>query len=150
MEFIEVTDRGTKGKGVRAMKSFDPGEIVLTFEGKKIVPEPGEHTLQIGLGEHLVVEAPGRYVNHSCTPNCGIVGKLCLVAMRPIAKDEEITFDYAMTELSPVSQRTKCLCGTKRCRGRMTGFNGLSKALKNEYGDYISDYLREYEIEQTS
>lgn len=40
------------------------------------------------------------YVNHSCSPNCGVrlndAGAYDFVAREPIAAGEEITFDYAM------------------------------------------------------
>ena len=41
---------------------------------------------------------PADFVNHSCDPNCGIVGAVLLVARRAIEAGEEICFDYAMTD----------------------------------------------------
>jgi len=40
----------------------------------------------------------GDLVNHSCDPNCGLVGAVLVVAMRDIEPGEEITFDYAMSD----------------------------------------------------
>lgn len=72
----------------------------------------------------------GRYINHSCDPNCevipvrvnSIVPKLCVFAKWNIEVDEEITFDYGDGELgfSPteegVHKKKKCLCNLANCR----------------------------------
>ncbi|XP_022824382.1 probable histone-lysine N-methyltransferase set-23 [Spodoptera litura] len=68
----------------------------------------------------------GRYVNHSCDPNCNIVPvrsgspipKLCLFACKDISPDEEITFHFGLDdETVNESDRIKCLCGAQNCRG---------------------------------
>lgn len=70
----------------------------------------------------------GRYINHSCDPNCHIVPirsgscipKLCIFACKDISPDEEITFQYGSddeTETVNESDRVKCLCGAQNCRG---------------------------------
>ncbi len=64
----------------------------------------------------------GRFINHSCEPNCMIEiwtvdGRLRvgIFATKDVEKDEELNFDY---QWSP-SRRppTKCHCGTQSCRG---------------------------------
>jgi hypothetical protein len=61
------------------------------------------------------------YVNHSCDPNCGIRGEISYVAMRLIKVGEELTIDYAMLDDEPYEFR--CTCGSKNCRGIVTGFD---------------------------
>lgn len=143
MKHTYVKDDPRKGKALHAARAFNRGEIVLTFEGAEVLATNGPHTLQIGFGEHLVVDEPGRYVNHSCDPNCGILGVRTLVALRLIEKDEELTFDYAMSELETVLDGKKCLCGSAQCRGVITGYRGLPQALKAKYRAHVSHYLRE-------
>ena len=43
---------------------------------------------------------PGDMINHSCEPNCGLLGQMLLVAMRDIARGEELCFDYATCDAS--------------------------------------------------
>lgn len=58
------------------------------------------------------------YCNHSCSPNAESNGK-GLVAMRDIARDEEITVDYA--RLSAASWSMTCNCGADNCSGTVRG-----------------------------
>ena len=136
---IELRDCKEKGKGIYATSEFNVDEEVLTLQGTS-TNERGTHTLQVGMLEHLLVGEPWRYVNHSCNPNCGIKNRRTLVAMRHIKKGEEITFDYAMTELE-LQNSFQCLCGSDICRGQIGGFKNLPEELKKKYQGYISDYL---------
>lgn len=74
----------------------------------------------------------GRYINHSCEPNCQIlpvrcgrpIPKLSIFAIRDISPDEEVTFHYGSNDNSnPVSETetelTRCLCKAKTCSGFM-------------------------------
>lgn len=67
----------------------------------------------------------GRYINHSCEPNCLVVPvrvdnpipKLAIFACSDIEVGNEITFDYGPHGLTSTnSNRKKCLCGMKLCR----------------------------------
>lgn len=141
MKFI-VKKTDNREKGVFASKNIKKGEEVLSFRGNKIVKKRDHHTLQIGLRKHFIVLPPEKYVNHSCCPTCGIKNNKTLIAIKQIKKGEEITFDYAMTE-SKLSGM-KCLCGNKKCRGKIFGFLQLNEKEKNKYKKYCSDYLKQY------
>ncbi|XP_055387461.1 probable histone-lysine N-methyltransferase set-23 [Condylostylus longicornis] len=74
----------------------------------------------------------GRYINHSCDPNCDIISvridcpipKLAVFAKRNIKAMEELFFDYGEgfinedSSFSPV----KCLCNTEKCRKILPAF----------------------------
>jgi hypothetical protein len=60
--------------------------------------------------------------------------------MQKIKPGEEITFDYAMTELK-LQNAFQCLCGSDICRGQVGGFINLSAELREKYKGHISDYL---------
>ena len=69
-------------------------------------------------------------------------------AFRSIAKDEEIRYDYAMTEYRHYERSRPeldfdltCHCGSPICRGRFGYYSELSAALKEAYRGFISDYL---------
>ncbi len=83
------------------------------------------------------MSGPTRFVNHSCDPNMRIFERvgdhadkhlydLALFAIQDIPAGEELTFDYVdglvdmdddAHDPSKKKDMTKCLCGTKRCRG---------------------------------
>ncbi|XP_066145114.1 probable histone-lysine N-methyltransferase set-23 [Euwallacea fornicatus] len=69
----------------------------------------------------------GRYVNHSCEPNCVMISVrvndnipvLALFASKDIAIGQELSYNYGMTEMSENRKldKTKCLCGSTKCTG---------------------------------
>lgn len=69
----------------------------------------------------------GRYLNHSCDPNCEIapvridspIPKLCLFANKDIISGDELTFDYApsVTIGNIKNSIMKCFCGSTKCKG---------------------------------
>jgi hypothetical protein len=83
---------------------------------------------------------PADYVNHSCDPNCGIVGSVLLVTMRDVAAGEELCFDYAMTD-SDDYDMFECSCGTERCRGVVRSADWKQPELRDRYAGWFSSYL---------
>lgn len=60
------------------------------------------------------------YLNHSCEGNCGFDDEGDFVALRDIEQGEELTYDYALAESNP-DFRMECTCGSRKCRGIVTG-----------------------------
>ena len=125
------------GRGVFAARDFAVGDRVLSFHGPEH-PDPcdGSETegylLQIDVGRYILPDPPGRYVNHSCSPNVALVDSVDLVAVRAIAAGEEICFDYSISmEDDPFE--LSCACGSPACRGRVAEFGTLPDALRREY-----------------
>lgn len=67
----------------------------------------------------------GRYLNHSCDPNCVLVPvrinetipKVAIFANQNIAKGSELTFDYGSEKFDPNSENLKpCLCNSVNCK----------------------------------
>lgn len=65
----------------------------------------------------------GRFVNHSCEPNCemqkwSVLGlpRMALFASRDIKPGEELTYDYNFALFNP-SEGQQCRCGSSACRG---------------------------------
>ncbi len=81
------------------------------------------------------------YLNHSCRPNVGVKGNL-FVAMRNILKDEELTFDYAMTDNDP-GIYFKCRCQEKNCRKFITGEDWKNLELQKKYKGYFAWHIQE-------
>lgn len=62
--------------------------------------------------------------------------------MRDIDAEEEITFDYAMADSSPIDE-FDCECGAAACRRRVTGSDWLLPRLHRAYGvENFSLYLQ--------
>ena len=66
---------------------------------------------------------------------------MALVAIRPIAKGEEICYDYAMSDGSRYDEFC-CSCGSSECRGRVTGNDWSLPELQVKYAGYFSPYLQ--------
>lgn len=58
----------------------------------------------------------GRYVNHSCDPNCLSSGFDFEFAVRDIPQGEQICDDYGLMNLR---EEMPCSCGSARCRGQI-------------------------------
>ena len=84
---------------------------------------------------------PWRYINHSCNSNAGLKGKVTVVAMKDIKKDEQITIDYSITEDDPY-WNMKCNCEQKNCRKTIRSVRFLSPKLFTKYERYIPLFLR--------
>ncbi|MBQ6158578.1 MAG: SET domain-containing protein-lysine N-methyltransferase [Thermoguttaceae bacterium] len=74
-------------------------------------------------------DAPYRYINHSCDPNCELIEweidggegekyyELWLHAKRAVGIGEELTIDYAANGAVRTESSAVCLCGSPDCRG---------------------------------
>ena len=139
------------GMGAFAGRAFRKGERVLRPTGE-LIDHQTMYSIQVGYNLHLNVGAPAMYLNHSCEPNLGVKsdpdGWPVFYALRDLEKDEEITFDYAMTEYMHYPRANPeedfdltCYCGSPNCRGRLGYYSELSDELKKKYQGFISAYL---------
>lgn len=137
--------RNAHGLTVRAGRPFRPGDVVLHFGGSLHAPEElvtpydVDHALQIGPRLFLgpTGGAPDDFVNHGCDPNTGVIVRgvaAHLVAVRPIAIGEEITYDYSTTMVDAARWEIHgCLCGAKGCRGDILDFRTLPPHVRVRY-----------------
>jgi hypothetical protein len=138
-------------RGAFALEPIAKGELIAVFGGdvydwaalQALSPATRSLSLQVADGLFLVSAKPGAgdYLNHSCNPNAGLSGQICLVAMRDIAAGEEIRFDYAMCDSLPYDE-FKCSCGEPNCRGRVSGDDWKIGELQERYAGYFSPYLQ--------
>ncbi len=143
-------DTATGQRSVFALRDISPGEVIAVFGGSivdaaqlaALGPGVGNYTIQVDEELYLVStsDGPGDWINHACDPNAGFRGQITLVAMRSIARGEEICFDYAMADGSPYDEFA-CGCGSLRCRGRVTGDDWKDTRLWARYAGYFSAYL---------
>ena len=87
-------------------------------------------------------EDEGYFLNHSCDPNVWMSDAYTLVARRGIVVGEEITADYALWEADENKISVwECCCGTKECRGRVTGKDWQLPGLQEKYRDHFSPLI---------
>lgn len=151
--FVDIRQTA-KGAGVFATKAIPAGTLIAEFVGDIYTSETAtgvpqsmvDHVVQVG--ENKFVHARNRlaeFVNHSCDPCAGIKNLIQIVTIRPIIAGEEITWDYAMTEMSDW-RLENCLCGVERCRGTVGSFLLLPESVKQEYlaAGIVSAWIRKF------
>jgi hypothetical protein len=142
---FELREISGKGIGVFATKSFKVGDIVMIGVIKEVLKGNNSHSSQIGGNEYVLHAGLISKVNHSCDPNCGIrvneTGAHDFVAMVEIGVNEEITFDYVMRNYTIDFFPKQCMCGSKKCRVRITGWKDLPDEKKKEYEGFVAPYL---------
>ncbi|MEN9649388.1 MAG: hypothetical protein RL094_355 [Candidatus Parcubacteria bacterium] len=79
------------------------------------------------------------YINHSCTPNTGMRGDVCVVVMRDVEAGEELTIDYGSVYNGEYEMA--CLCKSPNCRKVITGNDYLLPEVK-KIGKYASAYIQ--------
>ena len=152
---VEKRPSAINGIGLFARGSIAKGETVVVKGGYIMTKEErdrveerlGPAEIQIGddlfIGPQSESERDGgmMHLNHSCDPNVGLRGEITFVAMRPIRSDEELTFDYAMTDDEPDIEM-QCNCGSADCRQLVTGLDWKRPDLQHRYRGYFATYLQ--------
>lgn len=116
------------GLGVFAKRSFKPYDIIGEITGTVVEDAEygSDYCMDLGGDFTLEPDAPFRFVNHSCDPNCGLYPSsnwnekthvlehvMWLKSIAPIMKGQELTIDYGW----PAWAAIPCNCGTQLCRG---------------------------------
>jgi SET domain-containing protein len=141
------------GRGLFASRPIRKGEIVAIKGGhildrrtlSKVRRRIAAAYLQIDDGFYIgairraEVARNKLFINHSCEPNLGIRGQVTFVALRAVKAGEELTYDWAMEEDVPAA--TRCTCGTRRCRGTLTGQGWKIAGLQRQYRGSFSAYI---------
>ncbi len=143
-----------EGRGLYTKEAISKGEIVVIKGGyimtkaqrdkveEKLGPAEIQVTEDLFIGPTTRMERDGgmMHLNHSCEPNLGVQGQIVFVALRDIVKDEELTFDYAMTDDEAYEMR--CGCGATNCRGVVTGRDWMKKEVQQKYDGYFSWFIQ--------
>jgi SET domain-containing protein len=156
-----ITPKAQKGvpsdidrRGLVAVAPIKRDELVAVKGGHIVdtttllsLPESLRNSeVQVADNFHLVAIEDAEYepvmlfINHSCEPNVGFGGNILLVAMRDISPGEELTTDYALFDYD-YDGTMECQCGTRSCRGIVSGRDWERPDLQRKYGRYFSWYL---------
>jgi len=143
----EIRGAGARGVGVFAVEKFAAGELVFEYVGAprwiwNIPRRAWEHCFQVGYDSYVVPRprSAGWSINHSCSPNCWIVGEREIETIRSIGRGDELTFDYS-TNVGWPDYSMRCACGESNCRGVIVCYARLSDGLKRRYRGHVSPYL---------
>jgi len=107
------------------------GERIAEYTGRRISKEEADAiyedypvTYLFGLGDGAIVIdgfCSAMFINHSCDGNAETSedenGRVWITAIRDIAADAEITYDYCLYEGG--DDPCTCYCGAQNCRGTM-------------------------------
>ena len=144
---LRVGGAGAKGRGVFAARRIELGDLVWDYAGeerwiKEIPKRLWRYCFQVDYDRYVVPEkgSAGWFMNHSCEPNCVIMGRTRIVALRRIEAGEEVTFDYS-TNVGWDGFSMRCKCGTKGCRKVVRSYAFLPDELKGHYGACVSAFL---------
>lgn len=130
------------GRGVFALRAIEPGTAIIEYTGERISLEEGNRrrddrdplnltyffTLNDGrLIDGAVNGNEARFINHSCEPNCEAIehedGSVWIHSLRPIARGEELSYDYALIyegrHTVAIKRAFTCHCGAPSCSGSM-------------------------------
>ena len=131
------------GSGVFAKRKIPAGTRILEYVGEVIDsdeadrrhpvnPEDPFHTFFFAVADGKVIDGgvrgnEGRYINHSCEPNCEAEetedGRIFVVALQPIDRGEELNYDYGLIldarHTATLKKQYECRCGAPSCRGTM-------------------------------
>ena len=136
-----------------AIARFSAGEVVLAIDDSHVVDEmnplgPGDkahHCDYLAAGKVVLMQYPERHINHSCAPNVyvrTVDNKRLVMALRDIATDEEITYDYCIN--GDGDTIWSCHCGAGRCRRTIhSDFFHLPIIVQSEYLPLLDIWFRE-------
>lgn len=143
-----------KGKGLRARRQISKGELIVEYIGEVLSSEQWRaravalenldcDRYALALSSRLVLDASrrggeGRYMNHSCNPNCRaerweVVGapRVGLFASQDLEVGTELTFDYQFDSRNS-TVGFECLCGAENCRRRIGGGGDMENRRREE------------------
>jgi hypothetical protein len=142
------------GQGLVALRLVRCGELVWRFDPDTPVvpcsevaswPEQARDAFgyvgyQCSEGYFAVCKDIARYMNHSCDPNTWWADSHTLVACRDIQPGQEITYDYATTEIALAFEMC-CTCGSPLCRGIVSSLDYLDRTWQERYGDHLPGHV---------
>lgn len=139
------------GNGIYAQEPIKKGEFISFIKGEKIKQTAKSKTearsmeLYYGLSKHVWLNPEKtiwRYFNHSCNPNTAIIGRKKLIALKNILIDEELTFDYSMTD-GDILWEMPCNCGSKNCRHVIKSIQRIDEKTYNNHLPFIPIYFQQ-------
>lgn len=126
---MELRTSGIHGRGGFARVTIPAGTSIIEYVGRQVTKEESARLCDEGnpfiftINDTHDIDGdvpwnPARFLNHSCAPNCEAQqeeDRIFLVALRDIAPEEELTFNYGY-DISEWRDYP-CFCGAPNCLG---------------------------------
>lgn len=142
-----IANTKDKGWGIYALSKIPKFTKIFRAHQLSKTPKRHSHSVQIGWKEHVIMDLPARFINHSCSANVGIkdndVGAFDFYTLTDVPQGTELTWDYGAAEFDSISI-AKCLCGTSKCRGEKIGFKDAHAQVRAQYGSHYANYLHDW------
>ena len=116
--------------GCYTTRPIRKGQKVCEYDGPRMSKKEADKryddrvvTYLFGYGDgDMVIDGfcAAMFINHCCEPNCETQEedeRIFVVALRDIAKGEELTYEYNLWDSDEETQ--DCYCGKPKCRGTM-------------------------------
>jgi len=107
-------------KGTRVTEYTGP-LITKDVADEKYENSPTTYLFGLGNGDMVIDgHSTAMFINHSCDPNCEtdeVKGRVWIKAIRNIAAEEELTYDYNLYDGD--DDEALCNCGAEKCRKTM-------------------------------
>ncbi len=152
---IVVKETTSMGLGLVATDFIAKGSTVILFGGhlfnwkefyslpEELINFPYQIADDVFFGVRNIEDIGiGERINHSCNPNTGFTSEMRLIAIRDILPGEDVTMDYASCS-STEDYSLICKCGSKNCRGIVTGTDWQLPSVQHKLKDYLQPYLKE-------
>jgi len=127
--------------------SADGGDqqLAVTHRQLRQLPKHVHHLAYRNRDRYILCFDGSQFMNHGCDPNLEWADDDHLVAVRDIGTGEEVTFDYATSEVH-LWWRPKwvCACGAKNCRRVISGRDCLDPAFQERHRGHLPSWALEF------
>jgi SET domain-containing protein len=149
-ERVVVRPSPIEGIGLFAAAPISKGEAVGVLGGRVIDDDELReiartrskyNSLAIGEGLNLLLDDLAAITrgNHSCDSNLWMRDAFTLEARTDVARDDELTVDYALQ--TAVAWEMRCNCGSPVCRGLVRGSDWERPEVQERYRGHFSPFL---------
>lgn len=127
---LVVRSSSIHAAGCYTMRAIKKGARVVEYDGPRFTKKEADEryadrfiTYLFSCGKNTVIDGFGTamFLNHSCNPNCETEdigdGHIWVIAIRDIARGEELTYEYNLHDSD--DDDADCHCGAASCRGTM-------------------------------
>ena len=137
------------GTGIHTAEVIRPNEHISLIKGVERTHKSTssssakEIPLWYGLTENKWLDPAGTiwcYLNHSCDPNCAIIGTRKLVARKNIKPHDELTIDYSMTD-GDLFWEMPCQCNSSKCRKTIVSIQRIPESYITAHLPLIPKYF---------
>ncbi len=133
MALYKIRKSNIDNKGLVAAKDIKKGIRIIEYKGKLISKKESEENPKFDNSKRIYIfEINNKYdldgnfnfnsarlINHSCNPNCEVVGKglkLWIESIKDIKKGEELSYDYGFS-FDEDFKNYPCKCNSLNCCG---------------------------------